>query len=181
MTQRTCAQSRPGGRWRRWPPAVRIDRDNGHPINGRLFDEGDTQPGLAAARHAHDHAMRHQVLGIIQEQFILNLSGFCIIQPPQIKDAQFLKILCCRHTPDSPFRVHQRADWMPTSGRVRAYCATIARICCAMPLFYLGCVLSAITPPLDAWGSFAHIVCGTDQGIGCWLHIAFYLYGAARR
>ena len=84
--------------------------DGGDAVDGRFFEQGDAQAGLAAAGHADAHGVRDQVLRIVQEQIRRAFAGWSDRIP-------------CR---DKTRRVFRSLAWQVSSGVMthahQAYC-----------------------------------------------------------
>jgi hypothetical protein len=64
----------------------RVDRNDRHPIDGRLLNQGDAQAGLAIAGHTHAHRMGREVAGVIQNGVGPGLAQIEIVPVSQKND-----------------------------------------------------------------------------------------------
>jgi hypothetical protein len=55
--------------------SLRIDHQRWHAVDGRLFEEGDAEPGLAASGHADDHRVRHEVARVVEQRRLRPLAA----------------------------------------------------------------------------------------------------------
>jgi hypothetical protein len=77
--------------------AFGVNQDAGHPIQGSLFQQTDTQAGFAAAGHSYAHRMGRQVACIVDDwRFAAGCAGE-IILCAQVKRAEFFRwgLHCC--------------------------------------------------------------------------------------
>ena len=71
----------------------RVDEDAGNAVDGRLFEQGNTQAGFARAGHADDDAMRGQVGRIVHDVLVgQHFAGGQIVFAAQVEARGFLDI-----------------------------------------------------------------------------------------
>ena len=72
--------------------ALGVDGDHRDVVDQRLLQQAERQAGLAAAGHADDDGVGGQVLGVIQDQFLSELSGVHVECLAQVKNAELFVI-----------------------------------------------------------------------------------------
>ena len=82
--------------------ALRIDRDDRHAVDRRLFDEREAQPGLAAAGHPGADCMRHKIAGVVEHRRIEAFSDRDVVFATEIEEARVSR---------SPALLNGNADW----------------------------------------------------------------------
>jgi hypothetical protein len=73
--------------------AFGIDDDRGNAVDRGLLQHRDAQARLPAPGHADADGVRDQVLGVVEDQLIGRRLGGKIVSPPQVENAELLKIL----------------------------------------------------------------------------------------
>ena len=72
--------------------ALGVDGDYGHFVDQRFFQQTEPEAGLAAARHADDHGVRREILGVIQDVVVLPFAGGEVVALAEVEGAQFLEV-----------------------------------------------------------------------------------------
>ena len=72
--------------------AFRIDRDHGHAVDRRFFDQVDAKAGLAAAGHAGDHGMRDEVRRIVKKRRVAAGLGVRVDLTAEVEQAELFEI-----------------------------------------------------------------------------------------
>ena len=72
--------------------ALGVDGDHRDVVDQRLLEQAERQAGLAAAGHADDDGVGGQVLGVVQDQFLSELSGVHVECLAQVKNAELFVI-----------------------------------------------------------------------------------------
>ena len=75
---------------------LRIDGDHGHAVDCGLLDQGKAQPGLAAPRHAHADAVRHEVTRVVEDGCFELFLGVEVVVATEVEDAELLEVLHVR-------------------------------------------------------------------------------------
>ena len=70
-----------------------IDRDHRDAVDRRLFQQGDSQPGLAAAGHPHANGVRGQVLRLVEQQVRRDLALLQVIGLAEVKKPELFVVL----------------------------------------------------------------------------------------
>ena len=73
--------------------ALGIDDDGRDAVEGRLFEQADAEARLAAAGHAHADGVGHEVLGVVEQQIVLERARGQVVGPTQVERPQLLEVL----------------------------------------------------------------------------------------
>ena len=73
--------------------SLRIDHDGGNAVDRRFLEQADPEPRLAATGHAHAHRVRRQVLGVVEQNLVVRLTGRLVLGASEIERAQLLEVL----------------------------------------------------------------------------------------
>ncbi|MCA1651547.1 MAG: hypothetical protein LC753_15160 [Acidobacteria bacterium] len=76
----------------------RVDRNDGHAVNGRFLDQRQTQTGLSTSGHTDAHGVRDQVARVVQNRLLRRLPGSQIVPSSEIEEPQLLVVLHSRMT-----------------------------------------------------------------------------------
>ena len=73
--------------------ALGINRDDRDVVHGGFFEETNSQPGLTRARHADDHGMRGEVLGVIEDKLVGILTRRAVNAFTDIEGSKLLEVI----------------------------------------------------------------------------------------
>jgi hypothetical protein len=71
--------------------ALGIHHDGRDPVDGRFLQQPDAQAGLAAARHAHAHAVGDEVFRVVEEE-VARLFRTKIVFPAEVERPQLFEV-----------------------------------------------------------------------------------------
>jgi hypothetical protein len=71
---------------------LRIDEDRRHAVDGGLLDQGETQSGLPAARHADADGVRDQVARVVEDELLAPFLGRELECAAEVEDPELLEV-----------------------------------------------------------------------------------------
>src|SRR5262249_49216401 len=69
-----------------------VDQDGGNPVDRGLLDQRQAEAGLAAARHADAHRVRHEVARVVEEEIVRAPACGEVVSLPEVEDPELLEV-----------------------------------------------------------------------------------------